>query len=142
MALPAASGSVDAVTMTFGIRNVQDPHVACAELNRVLRPGGRVAILEFGLPLLPAVRLLYLWYFRQVLPRIGRAVSRHTGAYSYLPESVGAFPSGDAFALWLRGAGFDDVRAQPLAFGIVYLYSATKRPKSDGSSSVHAKMKF
>ncbi len=140
MALPAATGSVDAVTMAFGIRNVQDPHVACAELHRVLRPGGRVAILEFGLPMVPAVRPLYLWYFRHVLPRVGRAVSRHSGAYSYLPESVGAFPWGDAFATWLSAAEFEHVRVRPLAFGIVYLYSASKRPQSDGTSGVHVKM--
>jgi len=126
MRLPVPAASVDGVTIAFGIRNVEAPEVACRELLRVLRPGGRLAILEFGLPVVPAVRPLYLWYFRHVLPRIGRAVSRHHAAYSYLPASVGAFPWGEAFAALLREAGFYEVRSRPLSLGIVYLYTARK----------------
>jgi demethylmenaquinone methyltransferase/2-methoxy-6-polyprenyl-1,4-benzoquinol methylase len=126
MRLPVADQSVDAATIAFGIRNVQQPEVACGELWRVLRPGGRLAILEFGLPVVPALRPLYLCYFNHVLPRIGRAVSRHSMAYDYLPQSVGSFPWGEAFASILRGAGFSQVAARPLSFGIVYLYCATK----------------
>ncbi len=126
MGLPVANASVDAVTIAFGIRNVLKAEAACQELLRVLRPGGRLAILEFGLPVVPAVRPLYLWYFRQVLPRIGRAVSRHDAAYTYLPESVGSFQFGDDFARILTTAGFSEVKARPLAFGIVYLYTAQK----------------
>jgi demethylmenaquinone methyltransferase/2-methoxy-6-polyprenyl-1,4-benzoquinol methylase len=126
MALPAADSSVDAATVAFGIRNVERAEVACQELFRVLRPGGRLALLEFGLPLIPAVQPLYLWYFNQVLPRIGRAVSRHDAAYTYLPESVGTFQFGDAFARVLRDAGFSQVTASPLALGIVYLYTGQK----------------
>ena len=133
MCLPVADASVDAVTIAFGIRNVQRPEMACTELRRVLRPGGRLAILEFGLPVVPAVRPLYLWYFNHVLPRIGRAVSRHTVAYDYLPQSVGSFPWGEGFAAILRDAGFSQVSAKPLSLGIVYLYSAAK---PDGSSGV------
>jgi demethylmenaquinone methyltransferase / 2-methoxy-6-polyprenyl-1,4-benzoquinol methylase len=131
MDLPVASASVEGVTIAFGIRNVADPESACRELLRVLRPGGRLAILEFGLPVVPAVRPLYLWYFRNVLPRIGRTVSRHDAAYSYLPASVGAFPWGEAFADILRGQGFNNVKARPLSFGVVYLYTGQKGPSGD-----------
>jgi demethylmenaquinone methyltransferase / 2-methoxy-6-polyprenyl-1,4-benzoquinol methylase len=127
MQLPAADRSVDAVTIAFGIRNVQRPDVACAEIARVLRPGGRLAILEFGVPPIPGIKPLYLWYFTHVLPRVGRAVSGHGAAYSYLPASVGTFAPPSEFIETLRRAGFSEVRADPLTFGIVYLYTA-RRP--------------
>jgi demethylmenaquinone methyltransferase/2-methoxy-6-polyprenyl-1,4-benzoquinol methylase len=127
MHLPVATASADAVTISFGIRNVQQPEVACREMARVLRPGGRLAILEFGVPRIPGVSALYLWYFKQVLPRIGRLISGHTGAYSYLPASVGSFPPPAEFMKILRQSGFDEVRAVPLTLGIVYLYVGRKR---------------
>src|SRR5215470_14989964 len=123
MRLPIASRSADAVTIAFGIRNVQRPDVACAELVRVLRPGGRIAILEFGVPRVPGLKPLYLWYFTHVLPRVGRAISRHGAAYSYLPASVSTFAPPSEFVGTLRAAGFSDLRADPLTFGIVYLYT-------------------
>ena len=126
MRLPVRDGSVDAVTVAFGIRNVERPEVACAEMARALRPGGRLAILEFGVPRFPGVRPLYLWYFRRVLPLIGRLISGHTGAYTYLPASVGAFPPPEEFMASLRRAGFTETRAVPLTFGIVYLYTARR----------------
>jgi demethylmenaquinone methyltransferase/2-methoxy-6-polyprenyl-1,4-benzoquinol methylase len=126
MRLPLADASVDALTIGFGIRNVQNTASACAELFRVLKPGGRLAILEFGLPTAPAIRPLYLWYFRNVLPHIGRVISRHDAAYTYLPESVGSFPWGNDFARFLVAAGFSHVDPRPLSFGVVYLYSARK----------------
>jgi demethylmenaquinone methyltransferase/2-methoxy-6-polyprenyl-1,4-benzoquinol methylase len=128
MRLPAADATADAVTVAFGIRNVQRPEIGCAEMARVLRPGGRLAILEFGMPRLPGVAALYRWYFSTVLPFIGRRISGHTGAYSYLPASVGTFPPPAEFVTMLQQAGFSQVRADPLTFGIVYLYTAVKAP--------------
>jgi demethylmenaquinone methyltransferase / 2-methoxy-6-polyprenyl-1,4-benzoquinol methylase len=128
MRLPAADASADAVTVAFGIRNVQRPEAGCAEMARVLRPGGRLAILEFGMPRIPGVAALYRWYFSRVLPFIGRRISGHTGAYSYLPASVGTFPPPTEFVTILRQAGFAQIRADPLTFGIVYLYTAVKSP--------------
>jgi demethylmenaquinone methyltransferase/2-methoxy-6-polyprenyl-1,4-benzoquinol methylase len=126
MRLPARDHSADAATVAFGIRNVQRPEVACAEMARVLRAGGRLAILEFGVPRIPGVSAIYLWYFRHLLPLIGRMISGHTGAYSYLPASVGTFPPPAEFMTLLRQAGFAEVRAIPLTLGIVYLYTAVK----------------
>jgi len=126
MRLPVADRSADAVTIAFGIRNVQRPDVACAEMARVLRPGGRLAILEFGVPRIPGIKPLYLWYFTHVLPRIGRAISGHGAAYSYLPASVGTFAPPAEFLATLCASGFSDARADPLTFGIVYLYTAVR----------------
>jgi len=125
-ALPLQGETVDAATVAFGIRNVQHPGLACAELARVLRPGGRLAVLEFGLPRAAWFRSLYLWYARRVLPPVGRMVSRHRSAYAYLPESVGRFPAPEAFANLLASSGFSHVSTVPLTLGIVYLYIARK----------------
>jgi demethylmenaquinone methyltransferase/2-methoxy-6-polyprenyl-1,4-benzoquinol methylase len=126
MNLPVESASVNAATIAFGIRNVQRPEIGCQELFRVLRPGGRVAILEFGTPGSRVFGPIYRWYSHHVLPRIGRAVSRHDAAYTYLPESIGAFAYGDEFARILSTAGFSQVEARPLMFGAVYLYTGIK----------------
>ena len=123
--IPVASGSCDGATIAFGIRNVAEPERALAELARVLRPGARLAILEFGQPRIPGVRTLYAWYFRYLLPLIGRMVSKHDSAYSYLPASVGTFPPPAEFARTIERHGFVSVEAVPLTFGIVYLYVAT-----------------
>ena len=124
--LPVRTAAVDAVTVAFGIRNVQEPEKACAEIARTLRPGGRLAILEFGAPRVPGISTLYRWYFAYLLPWVGRIVSGHSAAYSYLPASVATFPPPDQFSAILRRTGFDDVRSVPLTFGIVYLYVARR----------------
>lgn len=134
MRLPVASASVDAVSVAFGIRNVESSPVACREMARVLKPGGRLAILEFGLPSAPLLRGLYLWYFRNVLPKLGRLVSKHGDAYTYLPASVDAFPAPADFGRIVASAGFEDVQARPLTFGVVYLYTATRRANAAGAS--------
>ena len=124
--IPAAGASVDAVTIAFGIRNVENINAACDEISRVLKRGGRLAVLEFSIPTTPGVRAAYLWYFNHVLPRIGRLVSRHDAAYGYLPASVGAFASPGEFVKILRQSGFVDVSAVPLTMGIVFLYTARR----------------
>jgi demethylmenaquinone methyltransferase/2-methoxy-6-polyprenyl-1,4-benzoquinol methylase len=125
--IPAATASIDAVTIGFGIRNVQNTTLACEEIARVLKPGGRLAVLEFAIPTTPGVRAAYLWYFNQILPRIGRIISKHNAAYGYLPASVGAFATPDEFVTILRKTGFSAVDAAPLTFGIVYLYTAQRQ---------------
>jgi demethylmenaquinone methyltransferase/2-methoxy-6-polyprenyl-1,4-benzoquinol methylase len=126
MRLPLPAASADAAVISFGIRNVQRPEVAVAELSRVLRPGGRLAVLEFGLPRSRAFRRLYLGYANRLLPAIGRLISRHASAYEYLPESVSRFPPPEAFGALLQAHGFPHVEIHPLALGIVYLYVARK----------------
>jgi len=122
--IPLADRSVDAVTIAFGIRNVDQVAAACREMRRVLRRGGRLAILEFAVPTVPGLSRLYLGYLHHVLPRIGRAVSRHNAAYGYLPASIGAFSSPDEFVRILRDAGFSSISAKGLTFGSVILYTA------------------
>jgi len=129
--IPLAGESVDAVTIAFGIRNVVDTLAACREMQRVLRHGGRVAILEFAVPTVPVWRSVYAWYLKHVLPRVGRAVSRHTGAYGYLPASIDAFATPDELVKLLRHAGFERISAIPLMFGSVILYTAARPARGD-----------
>jgi len=124
--LPARTASMDAATVAFGIRNVEQPERGLSEMYRVLRPGGRLAILEFSIPASAVIRALYLPYFRHVLPRIGRLVSGHGSAYTYLPASVGSFIPPDVMLDLLGACGFREPKAIPLTFGIVTLYTARK----------------
>jgi len=126
MVLPVGSGAVDAVTVAFGIRNVEHPEETFADVFRVLKPGGRFAILEFGTPTLPVLRQAYLAYFRFVLPSVGGLISGHASAYAYLPASVAAFAEPARLVDALEHAGFSHVTADPLTLGVVYLYSAQK----------------
>lgn len=126
--MPVPDMAFDAASVAFGIRNVLDPERACREFHRALKPGGRLAILEFGSPQLPGLRAAYLWYFKRVLPLVGKLISRHSEAYTYLPASVAEFPTGRAFSAILTRAGFANVRFETMTFGVVYLYLA-ERPR-------------
>lgn len=116
----------DAVTMAFGIRNVADVPRTLREIGRILKPGGRVLILEFSLPGNRVIRGLYLFYFRHILTRVGAIVSGDRYAYRYLNRTVEEFPRGEAFCSMLRDAGFENVRAHPLTFGVATLYQGDK----------------
>lgn len=124
--LAIASDCFDAVTISFGIRNTVDVPQALREMHRVLNAKGRALILEFSLPDNPLFRAFYLFYFRHVLPKLGGLVSGDWYAYKYLNETVETFPYGEAFCALMRDAGFKDVRAYPLTFGIATIYQGDK----------------
>ena len=124
--LPYEESSFGAVTVAFGVRNFENLEQGLRDMRRVLEPGGTLAVLEFSQPTAWPLRSLYLFYFKNILPRIGRLVSKDASAYTYLPNSVQAFPYGEAFAAKLREAGFKSVRVRPLPCGIASLYLAIK----------------
>ena len=128
--LPFNSKQFDAVTMAFGIRNIQDKSAVLRRFREQLKPGGRLAILELGTPTHRWARRAYLSYFTRLLPAIGRLFSKHNFAYSYLPDSVSRFPAPDEFAALMRGAGFQQVRYLPMTFGITVLFVGEKRSDS------------
>ena len=125
-ALPFADGEFDAVTVSFGLRNVQEPHTALAEMHRVLRPGGRVVITEFSTPPVAIVRAAYSGYLRRVLPRLADLASSNPEAYRYLGESIEQWPDQATLASWLRGAGFTRVAYRNLTAGIVAMHRGHK----------------
>jgi len=125
--LPLADTCCDVVSIAFGIRNVADPAAAIAEFHRVLRPGGRLIILEFSLPTNALLRGLYNFYFRKVLPRTATLISGDkTGAYKYLPESVNTFIGREQMAGMMTAAGFGQVEQFPLTFGVCVCYRGIK----------------
>ena len=129
--LPFAAGAFQLVTCGFGLRNVTDTDRGLAEMVRVTRPGGRVAILEFSRPTGRVFAPLYRWYFESLLPRIGHLFSKSPeSAYNYLPASVMAFPDGAELAAKLEGHGLVGVTFTPLTFGVATLYVGT-RPTQD-----------
>ena len=124
--LPFPSSRFDGAMVAFGVRNLADLDAGLVELARVLRPGARLVILEFTTPVWAPFRALYLFYFRRVLPLIGRAVSRHPTAYSYLPASVSTFPAPGALRERLARAGFRDCSYSLLTGGIAALHWGTR----------------
>jgi demethylmenaquinone methyltransferase/2-methoxy-6-polyprenyl-1,4-benzoquinol methylase len=124
--LPFAENRFDAITMAFGIRNIQNKPAVLERFLRHLKPGGRLAILELVTPSGGILRAIYLSYFIKLLPLIGRFFSRHRYAYSYLPESVTHFPQPSVFARTMRRAGFVNVRYRRLTFGICALFVGDK----------------
>ncbi len=112
--------------VAFGIRNVEDIKKALSEMNRVVKKGGKVVVLEFSLPENKVFKSIYYLYFQKILPFIGCVVSRKKGAYSYLPSSVMAFPERREFVRLMDGAGLADIGFHDLTFGIVTVYAGVK----------------
>ncbi len=126
MVIPREDASADIITISFGIRNVEDVPTALADMRRVLVPGGRLLVLECSLPENRLMRRLYLLYFRHVLPVLGGWVSGDAHAYNYLNRTVETFPCGEAFLELMRGAGFQNAKAEPMTFGVATLYVGDK----------------
>ena len=126
LALPVRAASLDGAIVAFGIRNVADLDVGLAEVARTLKPGARFIILEFSTPRVPLVRAGYLFYFHRILPLIGRLISGHRTAYTYLPRSVANFPETTVLAAAMTRAGFRDVSWESLTFGIAAIHVGTK----------------
>ena len=124
--MPYADSSFDTVTCAYGVRNFANMDEGLSEMYRVLRTGGELMVLEFSYPTNPVIRWSYDLYFTHILPFIGNLFSRDKGAYSYLNRSVKNFPYGEAFCQHLRKAGFSQIKATPLTFGISTIYTAVK----------------
>ena len=118
--------SFDAVTSAFGVRNFENLEKGLAEMLRVLRPGGRIVILEFSKPKVFPVKQLYHFYFKYITPFIGRVFSKDSSAYTYLPESVAVFPEGQDFTALMRKVGYQDTKNRILTFGICSIYTGIK----------------
>jgi demethylmenaquinone methyltransferase / 2-methoxy-6-polyprenyl-1,4-benzoquinol methylase len=124
--LPFADETFDAATIAFGLRNLAGVLEGLKELRRILRRGGRLAVLEFSSPVVPGFRALFRFYFARVLPRIGGLVSGSRGAYEYLPDSVSRFPDQKRLAGLMRDAGFENVGYRNLTGGIAALHTGTR----------------
>ena len=125
--LPFEDNRFDVVTVAFGVRNFENLDKSLSEIHRVLKQDGLIVILEFSMPERFPVKQLYRFYFKRVLPKIGRRLSKDPGAYTYLPESVEHFPKPDDFIQLLLEKGLENGTKRPLSFGIATLYKAEKR---------------
>lgn len=126
MAIPAEDGLYDAVTISFGIRNVPNVSTTLKEMHRVLNPGGHALVLEFSTPEIPVFKQGYLFYLRHVLPQIGAALSGDSYAYRYLNQTIETFPYGQDFCDLMIDAGFTQTQAIPLTGGIASIYLGVK----------------
>jgi len=120
--LPFSDKQFDVATVAFGVRNFEDLAAGLHQIHRVLRPGGKLIVLEFSRPRVFPVKQLYAFYNRFILPAVGKLVSGDSGAYTYLPESIAVFPEGDEFLNWMDEAGFTQRKARRLTFGIASVY--------------------
>ena len=118
--------SFDAVMVAFGVRNFENLEKGLREMHRVLSPKGMVLVLEFSKPVKFPVKQLYNFYFKNILPGLGRLISGNSSAYTYLPDSVGKFPTGEAFTKLLENVGFTDTKHRSLTFGIASIYTGIK----------------
>ena len=121
-----ADGSIDAVTVAFGVRNFENMERGLSEIYRTLRAEGKLVVLEFSMPKNRFVRWVYSYYAHRLLPRIGAMISKDRRAYTYLPESVEEFPAPERFAEILKSVGFSSVKLRSQSCGIAYIYEATK----------------
>ena len=124
--LPFQDGEFDAATVSFGVRNFENLQKGMAEMCRVLKPGGSLAVLEFSKPTNPIFSGLYWFYFKYILPPLGKLISKDATAYTYLPQSVAAFPEGQEFVKVAKSAGFSQVSFKSLTFGVCTLYHCQK----------------
>jgi len=125
--LPVADDTINVITCAFGVRNFQDLGIGLSEMHRVLRSGGRVIILEFSRPRNRMIRRLHDFYSGRIMPVVAGWISRdRTGAYRYLPQSVVSFADADQMCAHIRSAGFGEVTATPMTFGVVTIYRAVK----------------
>ncbi len=116
----------DAITCSFGVRNFENLELGLKEMHRVLKPNGQLIIMEFSKPEGIIIKPIFSFYFKYILPLIGKIISKDNSAYTYLPESVNAFPYGKKFTDILSNCGFKELKCTPLSFGIASIYSGTK----------------
>ncbi len=124
--LPFVDNSFDAVTVAFGVRNFENLKTGLGEIYRVLKPVGQLVVLEFSQPKRFPFKQVYRFYFKNILPGLGRLISRDSSAYTYLPASVDAFPHGEEFAYILKECDFKSTTVKPVTFGVATIYSALK----------------